>query len=97
MCAFCDCLCTQAFWTRFFPVVEDLKRELAAKSIGEPKVVTVNFGVEIEKNKRVNVKELGGGAMLDIGCYTVMFTNMIFGAEKPERIVASGTLLETGE
>ena len=40
-------------------------------------------------------RSLGGGALLDLGCYAVMAANDIF-KEKPEKIVASGLMLETG-
>ena len=77
-------------------MVGDLRNELAAKSIGDPTVLTVTFGLDMQEVDRVKLKELGGGGLLDIGCYAVMFANLVFGREKPERIVASGTLLETG-
>ena len=60
------------------------------------KVLTVNFGQINELNPRMYVKEMGGGVLLDMGCYNVMFTNLIFGREKPRKIVASATLTDSG-
>lgn len=37
-----------------------------------------------------NIREIGGGALYDIGCYSVNLSRMLFGAE-PERVVASVT------
>ncbi|KAF4101062.1 hypothetical protein G5714_017494 [Onychostoma macrolepis] len=41
-------------------------------------------------------KELGGGALLDIGIYCVQFVLMAFNGEKPETIQATGVCLDTG-
>jgi dihydrodiol dehydrogenase / D-xylose 1-dehydrogenase (NADP) len=76
--------------------MKDFRNELDAGSIGDIKVVSINFGANISHINRLAKKEMGGGALLDIGCYAVMFTNFIFGPEKPHKIVASGQLLETG-
>lgn len=76
--------------------MDDLRKELDSQSVGDIKVVTVNFGFAGEGIKRINMKELGGGGVMDIGCYAVMFVNFIFGREKPEKIVASGQLMPSG-
>lgn len=41
-------------------------------------------------------KELGGGALLDIGVYTLQFVLMVFNGERPESIHATGVLLNSG-
>ena len=46
-------------------------------SIGEVFDVNSQFGVQIEAD-RVAKKELGGGALLDIGIYCVQFSQFIF-------------------
>ncbi|ELU05401.1 hypothetical protein CAPTEDRAFT_225239 [Capitella teleta] len=89
-----DVFLMEAFWTRFFPVMSDFRKELNA--LGEIKVVTVNFGIDRVDVERMRTRELGGGATMDIGCYPTMFANFIFGSEKPEKIVASSQLLDTG-
>ncbi|ELU03565.1 hypothetical protein CAPTEDRAFT_218954 [Capitella teleta] len=83
-----DVFLMEAFWSRFFPVMSDFRQELNA--LGDIKVITVSFGADIQHIDRLRLKELGGGALLDLGCYALMFSNFIFGCEKPEKVVASG-------
>lgn len=68
---------TQAIWSRFLPVYDDMQKNLS--SIGEVQQVNVTFGEkEIKKCERVTNPELGGSAMLDIGIYCVNFAQLIF-------------------
>lgn len=41
-------------------------------------------------------KDLGGGALIDIGIYCLQFVLMVFSGEKPERVQATGFCLDTG-
>ena len=54
-----------------------LKEEILSGAIGEVFDVNSQFGVQIEAD-RVAKKELGGGALLDIGIYCVQFSQFIF-------------------
>ena len=58
------------FPSRFVPAYVKLREELAAKTVGDIYSVNVNFGVVITSD-RVFKKELGGGAVLDIGVYSI--------------------------
>lgn len=92
-------LFVEGFWSRFFPVYDQLHKEIVAgNSVGEIRLLTVEFGVKFdwETNKRMSEKEFGGGVTLDIGCYAIQMANFVFHQEYPERIVASGVLHETG-
>ncbi|CAI9620713.1 unnamed protein product [Staurois parvus] len=86
----------EAFWSRFFPVYEKIRSLLNQKALGEVKIVRAEFGVNLLHVPRSVEKELGGGALLDIGCYCIQFALMAFGGEKPESITAKGFLHETG-
>ncbi|EMP41574.1 60S ribosomal protein L13a [Chelonia mydas] len=86
----------EAYWTKFFPASERLHSLLSQGALGEPKVVRVEFGLPLLGCPRLVQKELGGGALLDIGCYCVQFATMVFGEERPESILASGFLHPTG-
>nr|XP_005312870.1 trans-1,2-dihydrobenzene-1,2-diol dehydrogenase-like [Chrysemys picta bellii] len=86
----------EAYWTRFFPASERLHSLLSQGALGEPKVVRIEFGAPVSGCPWVVQKELGGGALLDIGCYCVHFATMVFGEERPESILASGFLQSTG-
>lgn len=84
----------EAFWTRFFPAIHELKNQLDSGVIGEPMALTAEFGVVL-RSERVLSKELGGGAVLDLGCYLVFLSQFVF-QEKPSKVVASGHLFDSG-
>lgn len=86
----------EAVWTRFFPASVEIRRLLAQGEVGDVKVVRSEFGVPISTVPRAVQKELGGGALMDIGIYCLQFINMVFNGEKPESIHAEGFLFETG-
>ncbi|KAM4650883.1 trans-1,2-dihydrobenzene-1,2-diol dehydrogenase-like isoform 1-T1 [Discoglossus pictus] len=86
----------EAFWSRFFPVYEQIRTLLSQKAIGDVKIVRAEFGVNLQNVARAVQKELGGGALLDIGCYCIQFALMAFNGEKPESVAAKGFLYETG-
>ncbi|KAL0167461.1 hypothetical protein M9458_035683, partial [Cirrhinus mrigala] len=85
-----------AIWTRFFPVSLEIGRLLSRGEVGEVKVVRADFGIPLTHVPRAVQKELGGGALLDIGIYCVQFVLMVFNGEKPESIQATGVCLDTG-
>ncbi|KAL8176817.1 UNVERIFIED_CONTAM: hypothetical protein K2H54_038989 [Gekko kuhli] len=86
----------EAFWSRFFPVSEKLRFLLRQRTIGNVVMVHADFGFPLIAVPRTTEKELGGGGLLDIGLYCVQFACMVFEGEKPESIVASGFLHDTG-
>ncbi|KAG7467994.1 hypothetical protein MATL_G00138060 [Megalops atlanticus] len=86
----------EAVWSRFFPVSREISRLLAQEEVGEAKVVRVEFGIPLLHVTRAVKKELGGGALLDIGVYCLQFALMVFDGEKPQSIQASGVCLGTG-
>lgn len=65
--------------------------------MGQPKYVRADFCVPILDVERSVKKELGGGALLDVGIYCLQFILMVFNGEKPESIQATATCLDTGE
>lgn len=74
----------------------EIRRLLAQGEVGEVKMVRSEFGVPVMDVPRSAQKELGGGAMLDIGVYCLQFICMVYNGEKPECIQATGVCLETG-
>uniref|UniRef100_A0A8C5WK09 Trans-1,2-dihydrobenzene-1,2-diol dehydrogenase n=1 Tax=Leptobrachium leishanense TaxID=445787 RepID=A0A8C5WK09_9ANUR len=86
----------EAFWSRFFPVYEEIRSLLSQNVIGDIKVVRAEFGYNLTNIERVVKKELGGGALLDICSYCIQFALMVFNGEKPESVTAKGFLTETG-
>ena len=69
----------EAIWTRYMPsrqIIDDL---IAGGTIGEPRLLTANLCYAIERNERIRQPELAGGALLDLGVYTLNFASMVFG------------------
>nr|XP_020648328.1 trans-1,2-dihydrobenzene-1,2-diol dehydrogenase-like [Pogona vitticeps] len=86
----------EAFWTRFFPASEKIRSLLRQRTLGDVVALHAEFGIPLLSVPRCVEKELGGGALLDIGLYCVQLACMVFPGEKPESILASGFLYKTG-
>lgn len=86
----------EAVWTRFFPASAEVRRLLAQGEVGQAKYVRSDFCVPVLHVERSVKKELGAGAMLDLGIYCLQFSLMVFNGEKPESVQATATCLETG-
>ena len=86
----------EAMWTRYIPLAVRVRELLAERVIGEVRMVSADFGFRAgwDVKSRLLNPELGGGALLDVGVYTVSFASMIFGP--PARIVSLAHLGETG-
>nr|WP_297706657.1 Gfo/Idh/MocA family oxidoreductase [uncultured Butyrivibrio sp.] len=70
---------TEAMWTRYMPMRAKLNEVIGSNVIGEPTMLTANLGYNISAKDRINLPELGGGALLDLGVYTLNFASMVFG------------------
>lgn len=93
------CSHVQAMWTRCFPAVIELRKQIADGAIGDVKMVSISFGFKRNSTSgtsRLDDPKLGGGSVLDVGVYPISFATMVFG-EKPESIYATGWLTATGK
>lgn len=86
----------EAMWTRFLPVIVQVRQWLAEGRIGEVRMLTVDFGFRAswDPQGRLLNPALAGGALLDVGIYVAAFASMVFGA--PESVLAAAHLGETG-
>lgn len=76
----------EAFMYRFHPQWETVKRLIQEGRIGELKAVHADFTYFNTDPANVrNMADIGGGALLDIGCYGVDLCRMLFGCE-PVRV-----------
>lgn len=87
----------EAMWTRFIPAVVQARKWLAEGAIGEPRLVAADFGFRAGANPKGRLfnPALGGGALLDVGIYTISMASMVLGPH-PDRIETTATLGETG-
>lgn len=72
---------TEAMWTRFLPMRFTLDEIVKSGVIGEISSLTANLGYAIADIERLKKPELAGGALLDLGVYTINFAFMVFGTE----------------
>ncbi len=85
----------EAMWTRYMPMLTTIKGILNSGIIGEPVMLTANLGYPIAAKKRLTDPALAGGALLDLGVYTLNFAAMMFGREI-EKMESSCILADTG-
>jgi predicted dehydrogenase len=89
--------CMEAMWTRFQPAVVRARELIASGAIGDVRAVRADLGVRnpFDPVDRLWARELGGGALLDLGVYTVAFVQMVLGGA-PASVAVSGTLAGNG-
>ena len=84
-------LLMEAFMYRLHPTWEAVRGAVVSGRIGELRAVQSWFSYFNDDPGDIrNILEAGGGALYDIGCYSVNLSRMLFGAE-PERIQGSVT------
>ncbi len=71
---------SEAIWTRFMPMRFTLDELINSGVIGEISSLTANLGYELSHVERLQKPELAGGALLDLGVYTINFALMAFGS-----------------
>lgn len=87
----------EGMWSRFFPVMNTVRRWLQEEVIGELRMVTADFGFRREgpmEERKVGLHR-GGGALLDVGIYPISFASMIFGSS-PKEITGLTSIIDTG-
>jgi len=92
-----DVFLMEAMWTRFLPVIGKVREWLQKGVIGSVRILTADFGFRTGWNPegRLLNPDLAGGALLDVGVYTVAFAAMVLG-DSPTEIQASAHIGETG-
>lgn len=72
---------TEAIWTRYMPLSHKVKEVMESGIIGEPRVLTATLCYMMEFKERIIKPELCGGALLDLGVYSINFARMYFGTD----------------
>lgn len=86
----------EAMWTKYLPVIKEVKQLIKDKRIGELKYFRANFGFQsvFDPKSRTFNPELAGGALLDLGVYPISF--VIYMMDRlPDRIVSNAYLGKT--
>jgi len=87
----------EAMWTRFLPATKHLIKEISDGVIGKPKLIQADFGIKKPpiKGTRFYEKKLGAGSLLDLGIYTINFSNFIFDLQ-PKKVSGFAKLTNQG-
>jgi predicted dehydrogenase len=76
----------EAFMYRFHPQWQKVKELISSGEIGDLKYTHSVFGYFNNNPENIrNQADMGGGGLLDIGCYCINFSRMIFG-EEPSQV-----------
>jgi len=87
----------EAMWTRFVPVMGKVREWLSEGRIGEVRMFSAQVGFRGGWNPEARDLNLalGGGALLDMGCYTLSFASMVMGGP-PAKISGIAHIGKTG-
>jgi predicted dehydrogenase len=78
----------EAFMYRFHPQWRRVKKAIECGEIGSIRAVHAFFSFNLTDPSNIrNIRETGGGALYDIGCYAISSARFIVGRE-PERVVS---------
>ena len=94
----------EAFMYRCHPQMRAIREIVRSGRIGEVRAISACFSyiTNAPSESRFFAQELGGGGILDVGCYPVSFARFVAGAsagtlfEDPIEVKACGTLGATG-
>jgi predicted dehydrogenase len=87
----------EAMWTRFTPVMQQVRALLDEGALGPLRFVSADFGFRapFDAASRLYAPELGGGALLDVGIYPVSFASFVF-REQPHAVQSFAEIGQTG-
>ncbi|PSB05118.1 Gfo/Idh/MocA family protein [Merismopedia glauca] len=88
--------CMEAMWMRFIPLIQEIKQLIDSGTIGEIRTLSADFGVptEFSPSSHLFNPELGGGALLDRGIYTLNLAVYLLGI--PAKIMSQARRGKTG-
>ena len=78
----------EAFMVRFHPQWERLRDIVRSGELGELRAIRAVFSYHnVDPNNVRNMADIGGGGIMDIGCYPIVGSRYIF-EDEPKRVVA---------
>lgn len=87
----------EAFMYRFHPQTERVKEIIATGILGTIQSINASFSFRVQDEQNIRLSQsLGGGALMDVGCYCVNVMRYMFG-EEPIEAKALGRFREVDE
>lgn len=89
--------CMEAMWTRFLPVMTEIRARVQRGDLGAVTQLDAALGfprAEGAENAAITSPELGGGALFDLGIYGVSMAHDLLGA--PDKVAAQGLISGAG-
>lgn len=88
--------CMEGMWSRFLPLMREVRRLVDDGAIGDPRLVTAELGMALSLDRipRIADPRLGGGALLDLGVYPLALASWLLG--QPSEVAAQVTMAATG-
>jgi predicted dehydrogenase len=86
----------EAMWTRLFPATLEAVRRVEEGAIGDVVAVHADFGIagDFAPTHRLRARELGGGALLDLGVYPLTLAHLFLGP--PSTVLAHAAMSPEG-
>jgi len=78
----------EAIWTRYLPMSKTINELIDSGVIGNIRLLTADLGYIVTHKERIVNPALAGGALLDVGVYTLNFAAMVLG----DRITKSSSI-----
>ncbi|MEE2898929.1 MAG: Gfo/Idh/MocA family oxidoreductase [Gemmatimonadota bacterium] len=86
----------EAFMYRFHPRTQKVLEMVRAGDIGDLRVIRSSFTFRLTQPDNIRLNpDLGGGALMDVGCYCVNVSRTMAGAE-PEQVQATANWTDRG-
>jgi predicted dehydrogenase len=88
--------CMEAMWTRFLPLIGEVRKIVRDGGIGDIRMLSVALGhpIQAQPSSGLFCAELGGGSLLDLGVYGISLAYDLLG--EPSAIAACATIGATG-
>ena len=92
----CGVLLMEAFMYRFHPRTEKLIELVHAGEVGPLRMIQSSFTFKLSRPENIRLNfELGGGSLMDVGCYCVNMSRTLV-SEEPEAVQASAIWTSSG-
>jgi xylose dehydrogenase (NAD/NADP) len=86
----------EAFMYRFHPQTERVRELISQGAFGEPRLIRASFTFRVTNPANIRLQpDLGGGSLMDVGCYCVNVARTLFNAE-PIEVQAYATWAASG-